>query len=193
MDFAVLSPEFNFQSFCKSECPQCLNSMMDLGGGCCSQLDERFTAIQTMPKYAERSSTPATLPVIPLLVCFLFLCFICQTMPFRDKHFNFLCISPVSVVMQVPPQQSIYALPQCKCWCETAKLSCYFTVFKHPAHKYSSITAIPKRDPVTAAKFVQIHLKKVLRLSSLSHSLTFINHCLVQAVFYILNYSVLPW
>lgn len=149
----MLSSEFNVQSFCNSECSQCHNSVTDLGGGCYRQLDETFTAIQTVLKYAERSSTPATLPVIPSPPC-LFLILIFQTMPFRDKSFNFLCISPVSVVMQVPSQHLCTAT---MCWCETTKLSCYFTAFKHPAHKYSSITTIPKRDPVTAAKFLQIH------------------------------------
>lgn len=50
------------------------HSATELGGGCYHQLDERFTANQTMLKYAESSSTLATLPVIPSPPClFLFL------------------------------------------------------------------------------------------------------------------------
>lgn len=59
--------------------------------------------------------------------------------------------------------------------------------------KYSSTTAIPKRDPVTAAKFVQIHftLKRYLDcLRSAIASLSLIT--ILFRLFYTLGYSVLP-
>ena len=87
----------------------------------------------------ESQHQPLFLSSLNLLVCFLFLCLIFQTMPFSNKNCHFLYFSSVPVAMQVPPQWSIYALSQCKCWCETTEPSCYFTVFKHPAHKYSCV------------------------------------------------------
>lgn len=81
-----------------------MHSVMDLGGGCCRQLDKTVTDSQTMLKYAERSPAAVLfLSSLHLLVCFWFLCFIFQTTPLRDKKRHFFCMSPVPEAMQVPP------------------------------------------------------------------------------------------
>jgi len=64
-DFVASASGFNAQSFCSSKSLQSHSLVVDWGGGCYHQLGERFTASQTMLKYAGRSSTAAPLPVVP--------------------------------------------------------------------------------------------------------------------------------
>lgn len=102
-----VAPAFKVQSFLNSWWSQCHNSVMDLKGGSCHQLEERFTASQTALKYAESSLTPAPLSLTPSPPCF----FLTLT-PYISGHAlwgHFLCLSPVPVPMQVPPLQSMSA------------------------------------------------------------------------------------
>lgn len=155
MDFAVLSSEFNVQSFCNSECSQCHNSATDLGGRLLSPAGWDIHSYPDCAKICWEKLNTSHSSCHPFTSLFISYSYISdhalqgQELQF-PLHFSCVCGN-------AGPIPAKHLCTATMCWCETTKLSCYFTAFKHPAHKYSSITTIPKRDPVTAAKFLQIH------------------------------------
>ena len=171
-----VAPVFKVQSFLNSWWSQRHNSVVDLKGGSCHQLEERFTANQTTLKYAESSSTPAPLSLTPSPPC-LFL-ILTRYISGHALWEHFLCL----------PAKCLHALTE-KVLVWDDKTILLFQLISIPVYHSSTQTGSCYFTWICSNSF---HSQKVLNLSSFSNSLTLANHRLIQTIFHTLAYSVLP-